>query len=369
MAGRARLRPRFACSRCPTRSTRRSRPTRARCGGADLILACGDLPFEYLGSLMNALDVPLVFVPGNHDPDLSGYRSSRAGLTLRAGHAGPDAVAGRRGERRRARRRRGRPAGGRARRVPALPRRPQPVHRPAAGPPRPGAAGRGPVAQAARRPRGRRADHPCPAARRRRRRRSAAPRVHRAAPADRGAIRPAVLLHGHVHPYGAPRPAPTGLGAPWCATSPGGTCSRSTARRRRRPRMSARRASPRPSRCPLTPASLAPTSRTTSSAPAAARCWPGSPSGCAAGRTTSTSSCRSTRSSPPWGCAASGGSACRPSGWTRSSAPSTPAVTSTAGSGPPAGGCGNGGSGSRSPSGAASRSRRSRCTASATCTS
>jgi len=52
---------------------------------AQLILACGDLPFEYLGSLMNALDVPLVFVPGNHDPDVSGYRSSRAGLTLRAG--------------------------------------------------------------------------------------------------------------------------------------------------------------------------------------------------------------------------------------------------------------------------------------------
>jgi Calcineurin-like phosphoesterase len=62
--------------------------------GADLILACGDLPFEYLGSLMNALDVPLVFVPGNHDPDLSGYRTSRAGLTLRAGmparHPWPD---------------------------------------------------------------------------------------------------------------------------------------------------------------------------------------------------------------------------------------------------------------------------------------
>ena len=34
---------------------------------------------------MNALDVPLVFVPGNHDPDLSGYRVSRGGLTLRAG--------------------------------------------------------------------------------------------------------------------------------------------------------------------------------------------------------------------------------------------------------------------------------------------
>jgi hypothetical protein len=53
--------------------------------GADLILGCGDLPFEYLGYLMNALDRPLVFVPGNHDPDLSGYRVSRAGLTLRAG--------------------------------------------------------------------------------------------------------------------------------------------------------------------------------------------------------------------------------------------------------------------------------------------
>src|SRR6516225_7516378 len=52
---------------------------------ARLILACGDLPFDYLDTLMNALDIPLVFVPGNHDPDLSGYRSSRAGLTLRAG--------------------------------------------------------------------------------------------------------------------------------------------------------------------------------------------------------------------------------------------------------------------------------------------
>ncbi len=52
---------------------------------ARLIVACGDLPFDYLGYLMNALDVPLVFVPGNHDPDISGYRTSRAGLTMRAG--------------------------------------------------------------------------------------------------------------------------------------------------------------------------------------------------------------------------------------------------------------------------------------------
>ena len=52
---------------------------------AELIVACGDLPFDYLGYLMNCLDVPLVFVPGNHDPDLSGYQDSRAGLTIRAG--------------------------------------------------------------------------------------------------------------------------------------------------------------------------------------------------------------------------------------------------------------------------------------------
>ncbi len=52
---------------------------------AELILACGDLPFDYLGYLLNALDVPLVFVPGHHDPDLTGYRVSRTGLTLRAG--------------------------------------------------------------------------------------------------------------------------------------------------------------------------------------------------------------------------------------------------------------------------------------------
>jgi hypothetical protein len=53
--------------------------------GTELIVACGDLPFEYLGHLMNALDAPLVFVPGNHDPDLAGYRISRAGLAMRAG--------------------------------------------------------------------------------------------------------------------------------------------------------------------------------------------------------------------------------------------------------------------------------------------
>ena len=56
--------------------------------GAELILACGDLPFDYLRFLMDALDVPLAFVPGNHDADVSGWRTSRAGLPVRAGLPG-----------------------------------------------------------------------------------------------------------------------------------------------------------------------------------------------------------------------------------------------------------------------------------------
>src|ERR671915_32603 len=36
----------------------------------DVIVACGDLPFDYLEYLLTMLNVPLLFVPGNHDPDL-----------------------------------------------------------------------------------------------------------------------------------------------------------------------------------------------------------------------------------------------------------------------------------------------------------
>ena len=36
----------------------------------DLILACGDLPYGYLDFLVSTLNVPLLYVPGNHDPDL-----------------------------------------------------------------------------------------------------------------------------------------------------------------------------------------------------------------------------------------------------------------------------------------------------------
>jgi calcineurin-like phosphoesterase family protein len=54
-------------------------------GPVDLILSCGDLPFEYLDHIMGELEAPLVFVPGNHDPDVEGYHQGRSGLLLRAG--------------------------------------------------------------------------------------------------------------------------------------------------------------------------------------------------------------------------------------------------------------------------------------------
>jgi uncharacterized protein len=34
----------------------------------DLLVGCGDLPYEYLEYLLYMLNVPLVYVPGNHDP-------------------------------------------------------------------------------------------------------------------------------------------------------------------------------------------------------------------------------------------------------------------------------------------------------------
>jgi Icc-related predicted phosphoesterase len=35
----------------------------------DLILGCGDLPAEYLEYVVSQYNVPLLYVPGNHDPD------------------------------------------------------------------------------------------------------------------------------------------------------------------------------------------------------------------------------------------------------------------------------------------------------------
>lgn len=36
----------------------------------DLVVAAGDLAWDYLESIVSALDVPAAYVPGNHDPDI-----------------------------------------------------------------------------------------------------------------------------------------------------------------------------------------------------------------------------------------------------------------------------------------------------------
>lgn len=38
-----------------------------RYGDVDLVLGCGDLPYFYLEFIVSVLDVPLYYVPGNHD--------------------------------------------------------------------------------------------------------------------------------------------------------------------------------------------------------------------------------------------------------------------------------------------------------------
>jgi Icc-related predicted phosphoesterase len=51
----------------------------------DLVLAAGDLPWDYLEFLASSLDKPVVFVPGNHDPAVSSAKAHRSGQYLRAG--------------------------------------------------------------------------------------------------------------------------------------------------------------------------------------------------------------------------------------------------------------------------------------------
>ncbi len=51
----------------------------------DLVVAAGDLPWDYLEFMASSLDVPVVFVPGNHDPQVETGRVHRSGLFLRAG--------------------------------------------------------------------------------------------------------------------------------------------------------------------------------------------------------------------------------------------------------------------------------------------
>ena len=55
----------------------------------DLILAAGDLPFDYLENLVSRTDVPLLYVPGNHDPALKLGDSTFEGLSPKYDGSGP----------------------------------------------------------------------------------------------------------------------------------------------------------------------------------------------------------------------------------------------------------------------------------------
>ena len=43
----------------------------------DLVLSAGDLPWDYLEWIASSVDVPMVFVPGNHDPEVKNTRRGR----------------------------------------------------------------------------------------------------------------------------------------------------------------------------------------------------------------------------------------------------------------------------------------------------
>lgn len=45
----------------------------------DVVLAAGDLPWEYLEFVASSVDAPMVFVPGNHDPAIQRARWSTFG--------------------------------------------------------------------------------------------------------------------------------------------------------------------------------------------------------------------------------------------------------------------------------------------------
>jgi Icc-related predicted phosphoesterase len=49
---------------------------RERMSGVELIVGCGDLPYDYLEFLLTMLNVPLLYVPGNHDPVYSARDAS-----------------------------------------------------------------------------------------------------------------------------------------------------------------------------------------------------------------------------------------------------------------------------------------------------
>ena len=56
----------------------------------DLVLAAGDLPWDYLEFLSSCLNVPVVFVPGNHAPEIVSPHEGFLGLLTGHGMPEPD---------------------------------------------------------------------------------------------------------------------------------------------------------------------------------------------------------------------------------------------------------------------------------------
>ena len=54
----------------------------------DLVVSCGDLPFDYLEYIASRVDVPVLYVPGNHDPAVGA--TDRWSLQLPAPVPGPE---------------------------------------------------------------------------------------------------------------------------------------------------------------------------------------------------------------------------------------------------------------------------------------
>ena len=56
----------------------------------DLIVSCGDLPFDYLEYLVSRANVPLLYVPGNHDPSVRPPDTSWTALEHKVIVPGPE---------------------------------------------------------------------------------------------------------------------------------------------------------------------------------------------------------------------------------------------------------------------------------------
>jgi Icc-related predicted phosphoesterase len=51
----------------------------------DLVLSAGDLPWHYIEYVASSIDSPVVFVPGNHDPEVERAKRARNGTYTTAG--------------------------------------------------------------------------------------------------------------------------------------------------------------------------------------------------------------------------------------------------------------------------------------------